>query len=68
MGGWQPIETAPKDGCDILLWHGRHNIGGWSERHNDTRYEQKPSWLINGGYVVKPTHWAPLFAPPSADQ
>lgn len=60
---WQPIETAPKDGSDILLWHGRWNVGGWADHHYDRRHEQEPSWVINGGYVVKPTHWAPLPAP-----
>jgi len=64
MNEWQPIETAPKDGSEILLWHGRRNIGGWQEHHHDMRHPQRPCWVINGGYVVSPTLWMPLPEPP----
>lgn len=57
---WQPIETAPRDGNDVLLWHGRANVGSWMERHYDWRYENEPAWVINGGYVVEPTMWMPI--------
>lgn len=53
---WQPIETAPKDGTDILLGFANDNrpavVAGWYD--NWEEYD-----TIN---VVKgrPTHWMPL--------
>lgn len=70
MSEWQPIETAPRDGSEILLWVGR----AWNGRlpfvgsywfGNET----KGFWMnefYNGGQVPNfaPTHWRPLPAPP----
>lgn len=62
--GWQPIETAPKDGTQIVLI-GRYPDGKtWSDQYQ--------SWWLNGIWerrfhridVVPPTHWRPLPAPP----
>lgn len=61
---WQPIETAPKDGRDILLW-GIHRldgqrqfVGGWWPAEED--------WSDEDGRLIKfePTHWAVLPEPP----
>jgi hypothetical protein len=59
--GWQPIETAPKDGTPILCgfpdnFHAQHghfddNTGKWGQ-------------LIS--FYYQPTHWMPLPAPPEA--
>lgn len=70
--GWQPIETAPKDGTRVLLWIVHCNakyatspfeegwigacIGSWSE-HNGGGF----TWY---GIYGTPTHWRPLPAPP----
>ena len=61
MSGWQPIETAPKDGTVVLLL-------GRSGRHADGFFEPK---AYNGigvwvwPYVhAEPTHWQPLPEPP----
>lgn len=63
---WQPIETAPKDGRDVLLYdaeppitkHNRIYIGCWFEPAND--------WIIDeaNGIVLRPTHWHELPEPP----
>lgn len=75
--GWQPIETAPRDGTRILLWDARkeiatsgywqHDIGG----HIPDSCE--PPWSFwtpdNHGLddwfddVRGPSHWMPLHPP-----
>jgi hypothetical protein len=60
LPGWQPIETAPKDGTDI--WLGRVNgcrqIAFW-KRHQNEWYDR--NWHI---ITFTPTHWMPLPEPP----
>ena len=59
---WQPIETAPKDGTEIILcdmnWP---RVDGYRPRKIGLFYAGK--WLINGG-SWEPTHWMPLPPPP----
>lgn len=76
MSEWKTMETAPKDGTELLVTDGRHNfavvrwyqssdvvdVAGWyiSDWHND------PIWLRGNPYM---THWMPLpEAPQGADQ
>lgn len=68
MNEWQPIETAPKDGTDILLlcvskarsFGGTRVLqGSWS---GNTGYEK---WYTMCNYVMQPTHWMPLPAAPA---
>jgi hypothetical protein len=57
---WQPIETAPKDGTDILVWDGR-------ERFVVFYYRGASHWLMNCGSTcieINPTHWQPIPEPP----
>lgn len=57
--GWQPIETAPRDGTLILA----HDRGPWPyivEWHQHTR-----SWIGADGRCWTPHRWQPLPAPPS---
>ena len=67
--GWQPIETAPKDGTQIALaTHKTAHAGRWQQRmYGD-------NWWMSGDYVAAfstinpPTHWMPLPAAPGAPQ
>ena len=61
---WQPIDTAPKDGTEVLLLvprrPGRTQV---CQGSNITGNQWWSSWVG----VVRPTHWMPLpDAPPSA--
>ena len=66
--GWQPIETAPKDGTGILVYCQKSLTvpvtGGYWDDHPACQ-----CWIA-GGYMQKvfpPTHWMPLPAPPLPD-
>jgi hypothetical protein len=61
--GWQPIETAPKDGTPLLLgWPTFHPLVGhcedglWGELDSDFGFEP---------FENTPTHWMPLPAAPT---
>jgi hypothetical protein len=60
MNEWQPMETAPRDGTEILLFaRGHHNedyrdVGQWSE--------QSINWFSS--FAIRPTHLMPLPEPP----
>lgn len=71
--GWRPIETAPKDGTDILLWEKWGDVpfvGFW---HAEGRWSYRSDHLyVNGDASLDPnwndlTHWMPLPAPPDSD-
>jgi hypothetical protein len=72
MNGWQPIETAPRDGTPILLGrfvkkckYGRANIQrvDWWRRPED-----KQTYVGFGQFSSywPPTHWMHLPPPPEA--
>lgn len=58
--GWQPIETAPKDGTQpFIVWFGSGTpdlVGGWHECEEIRE--------LSGGEDTA-THWMPVPAPPS---
>lgn len=75
MSDWQPIETAPRGGTEILLCRGDRVTSG-SYFGGDTPFEpdvaEREDWdscwtSWDGGFLVDcpPTHWHPLPAPPS---
>jgi len=61
---WHEIETAPKDGTEVLLYRDVARIkitGGYFEQEHGLK-----CWVA-GGYTCRqfpPTHWANLPAPP----
>jgi hypothetical protein len=62
---WRPIETAPTDGTNVLLWwpfwcKGRPTIG-WFGYHGIQQWVA-PEALEGDG--DGPTHWMPLPSPP----
>lgn len=67
--GWQPIETAPKDGTPVLV----HAPGGCTQWKLHTtlwicRWDGR--WVEAGGEeytTCEPTHWMPLPPPPDKD-
>lgn len=62
---WQPIETAPKDGAEILAWYTKRPF--WSVRVVRYDYEDA-SWSTCGPLPLRqPTHWQPLPTPPGAE-
>ena len=71
MTEWQPIETAPKDGTEVLLW-GRYwsdSQGLFSRPHVGSYVENLERWQVGVShhdyrFRVRPTHWMPLPPPP----
>ena len=67
---WQPIETAPKDGTDILLANDKAvSPAGWvSDVEHGAEWEGQIGmagwWTLNGD-ARPPTHWMPLPPPPA---
>jgi hypothetical protein len=52
--GWLPIETAPRDGTEILAWDGEVT---------DVIWWDGLAW-DDGRRTVHPTNWMPLPEPP----
>ena len=67
LSEWQPIETAPKDGTDILVMTGETmHVVRWINIHGDFDY-----WAVDdnkhGPFTLRgkaPTNWMPLPEPP----
>lgn len=60
---WQPIETAPKDGRDVLLSEGRTVwVDEWIINGPDSCWMMCDQWEE----PATPTHWTPLPAPPES--
>jgi hypothetical protein len=76
---WQPIDTAPSDGQDVLLFlkngtiaQARRDFGGYGEAEFiENKWGYREAWSPSGvdGYDCiwlsdEPTHWMPLPEPP----
>ncbi len=69
-GGWQPIETAPRDGTEILLTDGVSFLvaswdyyDGFTGGYYGAYYEVSEHSRLNTA-----THWMPLPKPPAKDE
>lgn len=71
MSEWRPIETAPKDGTYILIWHlgiGSAVVGSW-RKSNRNMTDSREKWRpYCSGYddqeLLAALHWMPLPEPP----
>ena len=66
MSAWQPIESAPKDGRAVLLWH---NYLRWPSAYRwDDELRAWDSCMGNSvwseGEQYGPTHWHEMPEPP----
>ena len=71
-GGWQPIETAPKDGSQIVIywpyWSSDPFIANYSGDSGGWEGERCLTPTHAEAYPERqPTHWMPLPKPPAVD-
>ena len=72
MTNWQPIETAPKDGTEILLavkYPRAPRKGFFTEVMTAQFSKQENDWIATSGEDVTgtATHWMPLPEAPHAE-
>lgn len=79
---WQPIESAPRDGTQVLVWSDelyiKPYIAWWGVDQNAPEDgNEQEEWLTGDGdswstgyYYTpcNPTHWMPLPAPPQTEK
>ena len=71
MTGWQPIETAPKDGTAVLLYmaDGKYAAAEFRTRNDGIAFWEIAHIETTGASIcllAKATHWQPLPAPPES--
>lgn len=62
MSDWQDIDSAPRDGTDVLLWDGQAvELGHWLDWDDGTG-----DWVDRELLPLRPTptDWQPLPPPP----
>lgn len=73
MDGWQPIETAPKDGSAILIYGGTYSYSIYADEPFDGvsiarwyrfHWRGEDRQAHDDWYSHNPTHWQPLPNPP----
>lgn len=72
--GWLPIETAPKDGTEVILYAPDDGVySGWFDTWDDFMISKKniSGWVTDwndefqvANNCIDPTHWQPLPEPP----
>ena len=73
MTEWKPIETAPRDGREIMAINAeagefaRPRFCRWFRATRAARNGTE-FWAVRGtSQAIHPTHWMPLPEPPRAD-
>lgn len=66
---WQPIETAPRDGTEILIYPCKDSSWFSSPHDRDVAHWDGRGWYLSiddcvASYALSPTHWMPLEEPP----
>lgn len=47
---WRPIDTAPKDGCDLLVWYD-HDADPYQDPTDPKRLTDYAAWADGGDYI-----------------
>lgn len=64
MVEWRPIETAPRDGSEIIAMIARKRVRlAWYFKPSS----RTEGWLDENGRAINPTHWLPLPPAPGAE-
>lgn len=64
MVAWRPIETAPRDGTEIIAMIARKRVRlAWYFKPSS----RTEGWLDENGRSITPTHWLPLPPAPGAE-
>jgi hypothetical protein len=65
LQGWQPIETAPRDGKPFLAWE-NEDRGPFKCWWHENWLSDEAYWDDHACTEPQPTHWQPLPQPPAA--
>ena len=61
---WKPIDTAPRDGKQVVVWNLDNPHGEWPFMGEWDSSRQE--WRIHiDGQIIYPTHWLRIPKPPS---
>ncbi len=65
---WQPIETAPKDGTELIVYGSTGHYGTNNANCIFACFHRGQWRTLIKGHALKPapTHWMPLPTPPEA--
>lgn len=67
--GWQPIESAPKDGSEILAYakddRNYYGVAEWATK-KDFPANSVAGWFWP--FAIRPTHWRPIPASPAPQE
>lgn len=68
-GGWRDIETAPRDGTEVLVYFDKSRVYLVLSWGQSMMPDKSFAWVDDAGVPNgKPTHWRPLPTPPAQDK